>query len=69
MQTGNGQDNKVVSIASRTQKATDQSTNQEKPENFSWEEIQRRNEENRARLQKEREKANKGVIRSYRLKH
>ena len=71
MQTGNGQDNKVVSILDRTQKSATPSTtaSAETPENFSWEEIQRRNDENRARLKSEREKANKGVIRSYRLKH
>lgn len=69
MQTGNGQDNKVVSIADRSQKSANQNQSSETQENFSWEEIQRRNEENRARMKKEREKANKGVIRSYRLKH
>jgi hypothetical protein len=69
MQTGNGQDNKVVSIANRSQKTATNSQSNETPENFSWEEIQRRNEENRARMKTEREKANKGVIRSYRLKH
>lgn len=36
---------------------------------FTFEELMKRNEENRKRMQKEREKANKGVIRSYRLKH
>ncbi len=69
MQTGNGQDNKVVSIADRSQKSANQNQSNETQENFSWEETQRRNEENRARMKKEREKANKGVIRSYRLKH
>lgn len=69
MQTENGQDNKVVSIANRTPKNTNTTRSEEKQENFSWDEIQRRNEENRQRLKKEREKANKGVIRSYRLKH
>jgi uncharacterized protein (DUF2249 family) len=69
MQTENGQDNKVVSIANRTPKTATTAQSEQKPENFSWEDVQRRNEENRQRLQKEREKANKGVIRSYRLKH
>jgi len=32
-------------------------------------EVQRKNAEKKARLASEREKANKGVIRSYRLKH
>jgi hypothetical protein len=72
MQTENGQDNKVVSIFNRTPKAattTQTATEQKQETSFSWEEIQRRNEENRQRMKKEREKANKGVIRSYRLKH
>ncbi len=71
MQTENGQDNKVVSIFNRTpnKSATTTQTEQKQEQNFSWEEIQRRNEENRQRMKKEREKANKGVIRSYRLKH
>ncbi|MCX6130683.1 MAG: hypothetical protein NTX25_16690 [Proteobacteria bacterium] len=71
MQTGNGQDNKVVSIFDRSQKsaAPEAKVAPEPKENFSWEEIQRRNDENRTRMKSEREKANKGVIRSYRLKH
>jgi len=69
MQTENGQDNKVVSIANRTPKSGTTQQSQQTQENFSWEEIQRRNEENRIRMKREREKANKGVIRSYRLKH
>lgn len=71
MQTENGQDNKVVSIFNRTpnKSATTTQPEQKPEQNFSWEEIQRRNEENRQRMKKEREKANKGVIRSYRLKH
>jgi molecular chaperone GrpE (heat shock protein) len=35
----------------------------------AFKEVLRKNEENRQRMKKEREKANKGVIRSYRLKH
>jgi uncharacterized protein (DUF2249 family) len=69
MQTENGQDNKVVSIANRSPKTATITQAEQKQEKFSWEDVQRRNEENRQRLQKEREKANKGVIRSYRLKH
>lgn len=69
MQTENGQDNKVVSIANRTPKTATTQETEQKQESFSWEDVQRRNEENRLRMKKEREKANKGVIRSYRLKH
>lgn len=35
----------------------------------SLEEVQKRNEENKKRLEEDRKKANRGVIRSYRLKH
>lgn len=42
-------------------------THSKTEENFA--ETMRRNAENAARMKKEREKANKGVIRSYRLKH
>ena len=71
MQTGNGQDNKVVSMFDRQHKteASATSISSETKESFSWEDIQRRNDENRSRMKSEREKANKGVIRSYRLKH
>lgn len=37
-------------------------------EELSFEEVVKRNKENAERMKKEREKANKGVIRSYRLK-
>jgi hypothetical protein len=39
-----------------------------KIESFSFEEIMQRNKENHDRLSKERNKANHGVIKSYRLK-
>lgn len=37
-------------------------------EELSFEQVVKRNKENAERMKKEREKANKGVIRSYRLK-
>jgi hypothetical protein len=37
-------------------------------EELSFEEVVKRNKENAERMKKDREKANKGVIRSYRLK-
>lgn len=68
MQTGNGQESKVISLTERGESKSI-GNKEEKPENFTWEETMRRNEENKARMKKEREKANHGVIRSYRLKH
>lgn len=39
------------------------------PQDFDWSTIMKKNSENGNRLQGDRAKANKGVIRSYRLKH
>jgi hypothetical protein len=41
---------------------------QEKPEELSFMQIMMRNKANEERLKRDRQKANKGVIRSYRLK-
>jgi hypothetical protein len=71
MQTQKDDENKVVSLFDR-QKATKESsetTEAPKQESFDFEEIMRRNTENKNRMQKERSKSNRGVIRSYRLKH
>lgn len=51
----------------KQQTVTVDETHPKPAENFA--ETMRRNAENAARIKKEREKANKGVIRSYRLKH
>lgn len=40
----------------------------ENEENMSFDEIIKKNEENRKRMKKDRERANKSVTRSYRLK-
>ena len=69
MQTGNDQDKKVISLSERSQKPANQTEQVESATDFDWENVQKRNNENLSRLKKEREKANKGVIRSYRLKH
>jgi hypothetical protein len=76
MQTGNEQNNKVVSITDRNrnqQKTEGESSSQGSPvevkEDFSWNDVMKRNADNASRMKREREKANKGVIRSYRLKH
>ena len=71
METGN--DTKVISIKDRSTKGstpTEQNTPAPAaPADFDWGSIMKRNSENGGRQMSEREKANKGVIRSYQLKH
>lgn len=75
MQAGNERDSKVVSILDRNEsKKKAKETNAEEnsnlqAESFTWADVMKRNAENASRLKREREKSNKGVIRSYRLKH
>lgn len=74
MHTGNERESKVVSINERNQskkknEAEASGTETEVATDFGWSDVMKRNAENRSRLKEEREKANKGVIRSYRLKH
>ena len=60
---------KVVSLENfRKDKTVEQDLDDEQDETFCFEEIMRRNLENKQRLSKERNKANSSVIRSYRLK-
>lgn len=62
---------KVVSLEEKKKELEDNGAEPPKektPEELAFEEIMRKNEENRLRMKKDREKANKGVIRSYRLK-
>lgn len=47
----------------------DNKSEDEAPSEFTLVAIQKKNAENKKRLEEERAKANKGVIRSYRLKH
>ena len=56
---------KVVNLFDRKVEEKKEETEEE---TMSFEEIMRRNAENKERMRKERAKANKGVIRSYRLK-
>ncbi len=74
MHTGNEREPKVVSLADRNnaKKKSEEENSGEDAElapDFGWSDVMKRNAENASRLKKEREKANKGVIRSYRLKH
>lgn len=74
MQTVNErEENKVVSIFDRNKRSEDKApeatTEAPKVEDFTWEQIMKRNEENSSRMKQDRNKANKGVIRSYRLKN
>lgn len=70
MHTGNERDSKVVSLADRNEAKKSAEKDAVEPEaSLDWAEVMKRNAENASRMKKEREKANKGVIRSYRLKH
>ena len=65
-------DKKVVSLDQKREETQAEETNTESKnssEEDSFAEVMRKNEEKRKRLEEERKKANKGVIRSYRLKH
>ena len=69
METGN--ETKVISIKDRSTKgsSTPDQNSPATPADFDWGSVLKRNSENGNRQQTDREKANKGVIRSYRLKH
>lgn len=70
MQTDN-QTTKVVSLLERSQNRKKESDQKDtnNVENYDFETAMKRNAENQARMKKERSKSNRGVIRSYRLKH
>jgi hypothetical protein len=63
---------KVVSIFSARQKADsqtpDKSSDAETQSGLSFEEVMRKNAENLDRMRRERLQANKGVLKSYRIK-
>ena len=73
MQTGNDKDSKVVSLtdrANQTSKEREAGSEQAQTDaSFDWDAVMRRNADNASRMKTDRNKANKGVIRSYRLKH
>lgn len=61
------EDNNVISMFdqnSETKKSKEKSS-----ESYDFESIMKKNKENSGRLSKDRAKSNRGVIRSYRLKH
>lgn len=67
-------ENKIISLADRAkgiqaEKAETDETAPVAPQDFDWGTIMKKNSENGSRLNGDRNKANKGVIRSYRLKH
>lgn len=66
MQT-NDQSQKVVSIFDRKKDSTQKTAKES--EGYDFENTMKRNAENNTRMKKERSKSNRGVIRSYRLKH
>ncbi|RYZ57334.1 MAG: hypothetical protein EOP07_10190 [Proteobacteria bacterium] len=74
METRNDRETKVISLKDRANQSSpkpDQSSPapQAAPSDFDFATIMKRNSENANRSLTDRDKANKGVIRSYRLKH
>ncbi|MBC7660862.1 MAG: hypothetical protein H7249_14285 [Chitinophagaceae bacterium] len=72
METGN--ETKVISLKDRANKGASAAPEQmipnaPAPADFDWGSIMKRNSENGSRQMTDREKANKGVIRSHRLKN
>jgi hypothetical protein len=63
-------DEKIVSLKDfkKNQEKQDDATEKQETQ-AGFDEIIRKNKENQERVKREREKSNKGVIRSYRLKH
>ena len=59
---------KVVSLENFRKDKTAETEEKLCDEEFCFEEVMRRNHENKQRLSKERNKSNSSVIRSYRLK-
>jgi len=60
---------KVTKLSDFKKKAeVELETEETKEEDFSFEEIMKRNQENKERLRRERLKGNKGTLRSYRIK-
>jgi thiamine pyrophosphokinase len=65
------EENKIVSIFDKKydNKKTEKKTEDKTDTEMSFEEIQERNRKNKERVEQERLKANKGVLRSYRIRH
>jgi hypothetical protein len=59
----------VVSLFGARSKAAELKADEKKDGEESFEEIQARNQKNKERLAKERNSANKSVLRSYRIKN
>ena len=74
METRNEHETKVISLKDRSTQSSpkeNQSSQapQAAPSDYDFASIMKRNSENANRSLTDRDKANKGVIRSYRLKH
>jgi hypothetical protein len=61
--------NNVIKLIDRKNKEVSQEIEKQETQDSFFKDAIRRNAENAARLKKEREKANKSVIRSYGLKY
>lgn len=68
MQTDNNE-NKVVSIFDKSRTSQKSKEGSAEGDNFDFESIMKKNAENKYRQNRDRAKSNRGVIRSYRLKH
>ena len=63
-----GEENKVISLFEKAKEARDSvSASDAELEKFSFEDTVKRNQENIDRLKKERVKANKNLVRNFRL--
>lgn len=62
-------DENVVSLAAKRQEKKDLPEGEEPKKEESFEDIMKRNQETKERMAKERNSANKSVLRSYRIKN
>lgn len=67
MQSENQSSENVINLFGKKPAPKNLDSQENADENYTFAEIMRRNAENKERERKERVKANKGVIRSYRL--
>jgi len=67
--TQNTESTNVVSLFGARNKAAEVKADDAQKDEESFEEIQSRNQKNKERLAKERNSANKSVLRSYRIKN
>lgn len=62
-------ENKVISMFDKSERPAKPVSKKTEEESYDFEAIMKRNDDNSGRQSKDRNKANRGVIRSHRLKH